>query len=244
MENFYITENILIKDNKTFYSNPFNKIKINKNNWHIYLKEYGWEKIPKSWIIKLNKLSSKKNKNSKFGILDCEKDGNCFFQCVANAFNEKYRYDGIQYNFDDIRKLIADLITEDIYINLIKYYRIMKDADDFDEKWDPHSIRDINEFKSELRKSGNNYWGDYLILNTITKLLKLNIFILNSNEETKECNIYNTLNNYKSKYDTIFLLFVDGCHFKLIGSFENNQMISYFNDNNIPEEFIKLLNLK
>ena len=92
MEDFYLTDKITIKDNKMFYEN---RIRITKNNWHLYLDEYGWEKIPKPWIIKLNKLSSVKNKNSKYGVYDCEKDGNCFFQCIANALNEKYRYNNI-----------------------------------------------------------------------------------------------------------------------------------------------------
>ena len=72
----------------------------------------------------------------------------------------------------------------------------MKDANDFDEGWDPYSIQDIDEFKRELRQSGNNYWGDYLLLNTIIKLLRLNIFILNSNDDIKDYSIYNTLNDY------------------------------------------------
>ena len=46
----------------------------------------------------------------------------------------------------------------------------MKDADDFDEEWDPYSIDNIEDFKRQLRTSGNNYWGDYLLLNTIIML--------------------------------------------------------------------------
>ena len=248
-ELFYLTDKIVLKNEKMFYTNnnikiTKNNIKITKNNWHIYLSEYGWEKIPKPWIIKLNKFTSNKNKNSKYGIYDCEQDGNCFFQCIANGLNEKYRYDYLQYNHENIRNLIADSITEDMYENLIKYYRIMKDADDFDEEWDPYSIETIDDFKRQIRQTGHNYWGDYLLLNTIIQILKLNILILNSNDDVKDYSVYNTLNDYNPKYDSIFLLFVDNCHFKLIGSFDDNQMISYFNDKNIPEELINLLNLK
>lgn len=241
MENFYLTDKIIIKNDEMFYEN---KIKITKNNWHLYLNEYGWEKIPKPWIIKLNKLSSKKNKNSKYGVYDCERDGNCFFQCIANALNEKYRYNNIDYNYENIRNIIADSITEKIYQNLIQYYKIMKDADDFDEEWDPYTIDNIEDFKRQLRTSGNNYWGDYLLLNTIINIFKLNIFILNSNDDIKDYSIYNTLNDYNSKYDTIFLLFTDNCHFKLIGYFDDNQIISYFNNKTISEELKILINLK
>jgi len=241
-ELFYLTDKIVLSKGKMFYNKVNKNIKINKNNWHIYLNDYGWEKLPKQWIIKLNKFTSHKNNNSKYGIYDCEKDGNCFFQCIANGLNDKHRYDYLQYNHEDIRNLIAESITEDIYKNLIKYYRIMRDADDFDEEWDPYSIENIDDFKRQIRQTGHNYWGDYLLLNTIIQVLKLNIFILNSNE--KDYSVYNTLNDYNSEYDSIFLLFVDNCHFKLIGSFDDNLMISYFNDKNIPEELINLLNLK
>ena len=148
-----------------FYIQDNKNTKINKNNWHILLNEYGWEKIPLPWIKKLNLLSSAKQKNSKYGIYDCEMDGNCFFQCIANALNDKDRLESKQYNHSDIRSMIADLITYDIYKTLISYYRIMKDADDFDEEWDPYNIESIDDFRRQIRESGHNYWGDYLLLN-------------------------------------------------------------------------------
>ena len=40
------------------------------------------------------------------------------------------------YDSSDIRKLVADSITQDQYDNIITCYRSMKDLDDFDESWD------------------------------------------------------------------------------------------------------------
>ena len=244
MNDFYLTDKIFIR-NENMYLQKNNKIqKINKNNWHHILNDYGWEKIPLQWVKKLNTYSSFKNKNSRFGMLDCESDGNCFFQCIANALNERDRTKGEEYNYIDIRNIIADSITEEYFQTLIEYYRIMKDANDFDEEWDPYQIKTVDDFKRQIRESGHNYWGDYLLFNLIIKILKLNIFLFNFNEDEKEQTIYNTLNEYNPKYDTIYLLYENNCHFKLIGYFDDNKMISYFTNQNIPEELIQLFDIK
>ena len=176
---YYLTESIFLRDNQMYYLNDDTEKKITKNNWHHVLQEYGWDKLPLPWIKSLNKLSTQKSKNSKFGIYDCEADGNCFFQCIANSLNERDRLKGEEYNHSDIRNIIADSITEDSYKTLMSYYRIMKDADDFDEDWDPYQIHTIEEFKDKIRETGHCYWGDYLLLNLIIQQLKTNIMILN-----------------------------------------------------------------
>ena len=241
---YYLTETIFIRDNQMYLKEYNKEQKVTKNNWHIILQDYGWEKLPLPWIKLLNKLSTNKSKNSKFGMYDCDSDGNCFFQCIANSFNEKDRYKGEEYNHSDIRNLIADSITEDIFKTLLSYYRIMKDADDFDEEWDPYKITTIDEFKEKIKETGHSYWGDYLLLNLIIQQLKLNIMILNCNDYENNYTIYNTLNEYNPEYNSIFLLYEDNCHFKLIGHFNNNEMISYFDNDSIPEELNRLFKLK
>ena len=88
-EEYYITDNIRLFNGKMEYRrNDKDDFKpILKKNWHHILNEYGWEKINKKWITKLNKLMNKKEKNSLYGIFDCDSDGNCFFQCIAQALN-------------------------------------------------------------------------------------------------------------------------------------------------------------
>ena len=68
--------------------------------------------------------------------------------------------------------------------------------------------------------------------------------ILNCNDYENNYTIYNTLNEYNPEYNSIFLLYEDNCHFRLIGYFNDNEMISYFDDNSIPEELIQLFKLK
>ena len=50
----------------------------------------------------------------------------------------------------DIRKLITEHITEEQYLQIIEYYRILKDSQEFDETWDPYSIHSIEEFKDKI----------------------------------------------------------------------------------------------
>ena len=236
---YYLTEKIYIENDKMYYIDDENVKQIKKYNWHHILIEYGWEKIPKRWIKLLNKYNEKYEKNSLYGVLDCEYDGDCFFHCISNSLNEKNNY-LTQYDSKDIREILSDSMTDEQYERLIETYKIMKDADDFDECWDPYSINCKEEFQEEIIKTGNNYWGDYLLLQLLINILKLNIIILNSNSELNDYSIYNTLNDYNDKYDTICLLYVENVHFKLIGYFNGDRMISYFNNNNLPIEIKKM----
>ena len=43
---FYLTENIILKDNKTYFKKDSKIKEINNNNWHHYLGEFGWSKMP------------------------------------------------------------------------------------------------------------------------------------------------------------------------------------------------------
>jgi len=242
---FYLTENIILKDNKTYYKTKDKYKKVTNNNWHHILQEFGWSKISLPWIKILNKLSSQVNKNSPFAILDCESDGDCFFHCISNALNEYNRFNADYESKDscDIRHLIAESITEEKFNEMIGYYKIMKDVDDFDEGWDPYEIKNLKDFQSILKESGHNYWCDYILLNEIVKILELNILILNCNDDLKDYSIYNTLIEYNPEYDSIFLLFEDNCHFKLVGYFDDHKITSYFTEN-IPTEFLKLFKVR
>ncbi len=245
MTEYYLTDNLrLLNDTMEYRINESSEFKrIKKHNWHFVLNEYGWEKINKRWITKLNKLSKIKEKNSLFGTFDCASDGNCFFHCISHSLNEKNIMTDIYYDCEDIRKLISENISEDQYNTIIGYYRIMKDADDFEENWDPYKINSIDDFKEKIVTSGHEYWGDYILLQILINSLKINIFILNCNTIENDYSIYNTLNEYNPKYSTIFLIYEDLCHFKLLGYFNGNKMISYFEDSSIPHELKSLFNI-
>ena len=89
MNEYYYTDNLRLKDDKMEYKQNDIFIPIKKHNWHHILSEYGWQKIHKPWITKLNQLSKVKERNSLYGVLDCDSDGDCFFHCIANALNER-----------------------------------------------------------------------------------------------------------------------------------------------------------
>lgn len=242
MNEYYLTENLRLKNYKLEYKNNKDEFKIvNKRDWHLKLNEYGWEKLSKSWIKKLNKLSIKKEKNSLFGVLDCESDGDCLFHCICHSLNEKniLNNENNYYNSSDIRKIISDNLSDEDYHMIINYYRIMEDKNDFEELWNPYEIDNINDFKKKINECSNNYWCDYLLLQILIKLLNINIFILNS---SNDCTIYNTLNIYNPNNNSIFIVYENECHFKLLGYF-TDRMISYFTDKNIPIELRKLFNL-
>ena len=169
---YYLTDTICIRNNQMFSidNNNNNKL-IQKYNWHKYLYDYGWRKLPKKWISKLNKYSDTIEKNSLYGLLDVPGDGDCFFHCFAYILNEKNLY-LTDYNSDDVRKMISDSIDEITFQNMIHYYRIMAEANDFDENWNPFEINTLDEYKIQLNISGNHYWADSLILQHITKFFK------------------------------------------------------------------------
>ncbi len=242
-DEYYYTESIrLNKYNQLEYCNKDIFSPIKKHSWHHILSECGWEKINKQWIIQLNRLSDKKEKNSLFGVMDCESDGDCFFHCIANALNERDINTGNYYISSDIRKIISDNITRDQYNFMISTYRIMKDSDDFSEGWDPYEIDSLEDFKEMIETSGHIYWGDYMLLQLLSELLKVNIYILNANEYENDYSVYNTMCEFKKKYNNIFLILENSCHFKLLGYF-NDKMTSYFSSDKIPLELKRLFKL-
>ena len=243
-EGYYLTDNVrLINDKMEYRLSQHRDFKpIKNNNWHIVLSDYGWRKIPKPWLIKLNKLSITKEKNSLYGVLDCEPDGDCFFHCIANTLNERDR-DSEYYDGNDIGEIISNNITEDQYDMIISTYRIMKDADDFSEGWDPYSINTIEDFREKITTSGHEYWGDHLLLQLLSCILNINVFILNCNTIENDYSVYNTLNDVNRDYGSIFLIYEDESHFKLLGHF-NEKMISYFRYDEIPFELKSLYELK
>ena len=48
--------------------------------------------------------------------------------------------------------------------------------------------------------------------------------------------------NYNKELDTIILLYENDNHFKLIGTFQGHRMITLFNNENMPNELLKLIN--
>lgn len=234
----YLTGNIFFYNNKLFYENEGGDKEVKNHNWHHILKEYGWEKLNKHWIKKLNSYLKKPLTNSLYGSLDCGGSGDCLFHCISFALNEFYDE---KYNVSGLRKGISESLEEKKYNELIEFYKIFKDIGDFDEDWDPNEMT-IDTFKELLIRGGDEYWGDFMTIILIKEYLNINIIILNSNELTNEYYHYPLFYEYDEKINTIILLYEDGNHFKLIGNFQKGNMITFFNNKSIPNEILKLIN--
>ena len=226
----YLTEDIYILDDIIYHKDK----KIKKHNWHHILSEIGWSKLNVNWI-KL--YHPNPYKNSQFGLIDVPSDGDCLFHCLAKALSstgENY------YEAEDIRILLSKNIDEDTFNTIISVYRCLKDADDFDEDWDPYDVETLQDFKDKLIQGGQDYWCDHILLQLIVRILKLNIFILEENDKIYEK--YSFLNNYHKDRQSILLLYVNGNHFKLIGHF-NETMRQIFTDETLPIEIKGLYSL-
>ena len=64
---------------------------------------------------------------------------------------------------------------------------------------------------------------------------------MNNNEITNEYYYYPISYDYNENHKTIILLYENDIHFKLIGHFNDNNMITLFTKETIPNEIIKLI---
>jgi hypothetical protein len=237
----YITESIFLLNDQTFYEENGKMKIIKKHNWHHILNEYGWEKLPKQWIKILNSYLDKPIKNSLYGSLDCGGEGDCLFHCISYVFNETNMNEYENFDSHDLRVKISEKLTKERYEDLIELYKIMNQANDFDEMWNPEEIT-MDNFKGLLVDGGDNFWGDFLSLSLIKETLNINIIMLNSNEITDEYYNYPLFYEYDKDLKTIILLYENEIHFKLVGNFQGSKMIFLFNHKNIPKELLKLIN--
>ena len=237
-EKEYLTGTLFLYKNKLFYEEKNTEKEVKNHNWHRILKGYGWDKLHKQWIKKLNSYLEKPSNNSLYGCLECGAEGDCLFHCISYAFNEKYNKG---YNAHDLRMDISNSLTEDRYNELIEFYRIFKESGDFEEDWDPTEMT-FDKFKELIIRGGDEYWGDFLIINLIKEFLNINLIVLNSNEFTNEYYNYPLFYEFNENTDTLILLYEDGIHFKLVGKFNDGNMIILFSKENIPVEILKMIN--
>ena len=229
----YLTEDVFIKQDIMYYKNK----PIKKYNWHHILCDIGWKKLNINWIKKLNSYNPNPYKNSQYGVLDVPSDGDCLFHCLSKALSST---GDTYYEAQDIRILLSRGIDEETFNTIISIYRCLKDNDDFDEDWDPYEINELHDFKDKLINGGHEYWCDHILLELLVKILKLNIFILESNNEQNDK--YQFLSNYNKNYKSVILLYTNGNHFQLIGKFMG-YMRQLFDNNNLPIEIKKMYNL-
>lgn len=236
--NTFLTDKIFYKDNKLYYEDKI----IENKNWHKLLIEYGWQKIDKAWLYRLNKYKTKKEKeNSRWGILPVANDGNCFFRCISEALNTNTTE---IIDFSDVREKISLEITDDNFLDIMNIYRVEYMVGEFRHQWDINSIKTKEDLKKELIKPGHNYWADHIIIQLFKNAYNLNLILLNEKNEyvkTNKCKIHCLGDNFDINKKTIVLYYIQNIHFNLIGYFSDNRMISIFDK--LPEELIKIYEL-
>ena len=114
----------------------------------------------------------------------------------------------------------------------------MKDNNEI-EYWDPYNV-DIESFKRILKNNNDTFWGDHILIELLMNILDINIIILNSDKYNNKYTIYKIMKKYNKNKRTLILIYENENHFKLLGHFQNN-MIVYFNNENIPNEIKKLI---
>lgn len=237
MEKYYLTSNLFIENGKIYHQNAdvieSNKTKINERNMFKYLSEYGWEKLPLQYRRKLN--------NNNFLLLECGADGNCLFHVIAEALNNNMisnntsDFDDIKlYDVESLREIASECIVAENFEFILNTYKMEVEDGEFNGDWDPNLIENIDDLKTEIKKSGDNFWGDHTILQLLSEKLKLNVIIFNSPNELGECDIYKSdLENMK--YEKTILIYYDcSIHFNLIGYYSKNLVNTVFNHTTLP----------
>ena len=247
--NYYLTDSVFINNGETFYEN--NKIKkITKNNWHNYLDDYGWCKLVLGWKKRLKEG----NKNSCFGLLECGSDGDCLFHVLCEALNSEYilKLRLPKYNVKMLRNMVASEINKNNYELILETYKLDYDENQFNfsGEWNPHLIKNMSQFKKEILKGGNNFWGDHILLQLLQKKMKINIIILNSenNKDTNNINERFTIHPLASldldeNEKTIIIYYLDQYHFQLVGYFDGNIMKTLFYKDELPSIIKTIYNL-
>lgn len=247
MEEIYLTHEIFIYDKK-FYKKDKNKnMLIGNKNWLKILNQCGWEKLDTSWVRRLNKYVENKPNKSRWAILDTNNDGDCFFNTIAESFNyyNKLNNDVKLYDSKEIREIISNEINKDNFDEIIMYYKISKESGDFINKWNIDIIKNYEDLRKELIKTGHNYWADFLILQLAITAFDINIIILNEPKDIpkNKCKLYPLGHSLNENKKTIIIYFYNNNHFKLIGYFNNNSINTLFEYEELPKEIITIYNL-
>tara|TARA_B110001469_G_C9641093_1_gene322479 strand:- start:944 stop:1741 length:798 start_codon:yes stop_codon:yes gene_type:complete len=264
MDLIYLTDDLVFnkKDNYSYLvvsdkNNEFNNIDTNKtrnsnelltqitdDNWKLHFNEYGWCDMEPLWELYLD---------DTYTMLECGAGGDCFFHCLSEAINLDYIYtipnnhssisnsgNNIMEDFldiKDVRKIASDMITDDNFEFILECYKAEDESGEFQGDWNPSNINNKSALQAEIETVGDSFWADHIIIQLLSKHLKVNFIILNSNELYDEPNIINLSNPEYKKY--IILYYDCGCHYKLIGRWNGMFVETIFDT--IPEAINDIL---
>jgi hypothetical protein len=231
MEEYYITSDIYINIKNKNMSH-LNGVKLNADNWLIYLEDYGYTPLDIEWNLRME------YDGSGFGLLECGANGDCLFHVIAEALNfDKIMHDGAEgsdlYSVESLREIAAMGITEENFEMIIESYKLEYLSFDFNGDWDPHEMETVEDLRNELRKSGDNFWGDQTVLQLLQDTLEFNSIILKSDEPV----IYPMASDI-DKYDkTIVFYYLSDIHFQLVSYFNGHYLETMYRDG-IPEDLL------
>lgn len=238
MDEYYLTPELTIEDSSSYFNKNLKKIKIVRKNWHKYFSEIGWRKMDKKWIKKLNKYSVKRNCGCKWGMRSCGLEGDCLFEAIAEALNYDIYYNNNDtkefiYDASYIREKVSECLTDSNFEQIITLYRIGYINGEYSNQWNPYMIENVDDLKKELKKSGENYVGDHIILELMMSAFNINFIILNSSMDYIN-------QQFDQNRKTVILYYNDQEEdFKLVGNF-NKRLYTLFEYKNIPQE-IKII---
>ena len=239
----YISPNLYYKNNILYYTENSKIIKINNNNWHKYLEEYGYIKLELGWKKRLKSL---KSKNSLWGVKDCGSDGDCLFLCIEEAFKNINNPFNDDFSVENLRNYLAQEINDENFNIIIETYKLEFDNNEFIGLWNPYQIKNKEELQNEIKKKGDSFWGDHILIQLLEKSLNINIFLLNNENDyfddlNKKYKIQKTGKNYDKNKRNIILYYCQNSHFQLIGYFNENKIQNIFIYEELPKEFLKIL---
>ena len=143
----YLTSNLYLKDKSLFYEENASKtVKLNRSNWHRYLTEYDYEKLPLGWKRRLK--SKIYPKNSQWAIKDCGGDGDCLFLCIEEALKNFEELENESYSVENLRFKAASQITEENFRLILETYKSEVEIDEFEGEWEPNSIESIQDLQN------------------------------------------------------------------------------------------------
>ena len=121
-----------------------------------------------------------------------------------------------------------------------------KQNNEFQGNWDPDNINNLKQLQTEIKKNGNNFWGDHILLQLIQEKLNINIIIFKTNMydilfEDNQCNNLEIQFLNENYIKNIILYYISDLHYQLIGYFDGNLMKTCFNNKNIPKELNNII---
>ena len=239
MSFFYLTNSLLynFKDKNYYYKNSENSepSKINCDNWEYAVKEYGWC----DFEYEIEDILG-----TKFKMLECGGGGDCFFHCLSEAINLNLIYLNNSDDFfsiENVRSDVANMINKGNFDFIIQNYLIECENGEFQGDWDPTKIDSVSELQNEIKKCGDNFWADDVIISLISKCYKINFIVINTPDNDDNISVIRLSSNY---YKNIIIYYDMACHYKLVGYFDGKKIKTIFTNNDIPEEVIKALTFK